>query len=80
MFSLGPVSRLVENIYIEIYSDTVYVIDIKLCLMALLFELYLFIPLSVTLTIFQGRSNVKEFQLKTFCSYPIKLKLCRIVK
>ena len=33
-------------------------LNVKLCLMVLLIELYLFIPLSVPLTIFQGHSNV----------------------
>ena len=49
-------------------------------MMVLHSELYLFITLSVTLTLFQGHSNVKQFVLKILCSYLIKLKLCRIVK
>ena len=47
--------------------------------MILLIELYLFISLSVTLTIFQGHSNVKEFPLEILCCYLVKLKLCMIV-
>ena len=43
-------------------------------------ELYTFIPISVTLIVFQGHSSVKQFQLIILCSYPIKLKLCGIVK
>ena len=54
----SQVCGLVENLNISIYSDTVNVINVKLCMMALLIELYLFIPLSLTLTIFQGHSNV----------------------
>ena len=41
------------------------------------FELYLFVTLSVILTLFQGHSSVKQFELKVLC-YLIKLKLCRI--
>ena len=33
---------------------------------------------SVTMTIFQGRSSVKQFQLKVLCACPIKLELCVI--
>ena len=47
-------------------------LNVKLCLMVLLIELYLFIPLSVTLTIFQGHKSVKQFQLKILRSLPIK--------
>ena len=60
MFFFGPVPRLFENVNIGIHSDTINVINVKLCTMVLLTELYLFIPLSVTLTVFQGRSNVEQ--------------------
>ena len=53
-------SGLVESFNIGIYSDTINVKNVKLCMMVLLVELYLFIPLSVTLTIFQGHSNVEQ--------------------
>ena len=43
-----------------IFSVTLNVINVKLCLMILLTELYLFC-LPVTLTIFQGHSSVKQF-------------------
>ena len=46
-------------------------------MMVLLIELYLFIPLSVTLTTFQGHSSVKQFYLKILYSL-IKLKLCNV--
>ena len=49
-------------------------------MMVLHIELYLFITLSVTLTLFEGHSNVKQFWLNILHSYPIKLKLCRTVK
>ena len=61
VFFVGPVPRLFENVNIGIYSDTINVINVKLCTMVLLTELYLFIPLSVTLTVFQGRTNVEQF-------------------
>ena len=40
MFFVGQVSGLVENIDIGIYSGTVKVINVKLCMMALLTELF----------------------------------------
>ena len=42
---------LVENFNIGIYSNTINVIVVKLCMLVLLIELYLFIPLSVTVTL-----------------------------
>ena len=63
-----------------IFSDAINVINVKLYVSILLIELYLFIPLSATFTIFQGHSSVKQFELKMSCSYPIILKLKRSVK
>ena len=45
-------SGLVESINTEIFSDFIYVITVKLCLMVLLIELYLLIPLPVTQILF----------------------------
>ena len=45
----------------NICSDTVIVINVKLCMVTLLVELYLFTPLSLTVTIFQGHSKVEQF-------------------
>ena len=56
MFLVDQVSGLVENSHTGIYSDTIYVINVKLCI-----ELYLFIPLSVTLTVFQGQAISNTF-------------------
>ena len=53
--------------------------SVKLCMTIVLIELYPFIPLSGTLIIFQGHSSVTQFQLKILCSYPMKLKLFKIV-
>ena len=61
MFLVGQVSGLVENFNISIVSGTVNVITVKLCMMVLLIDLYLFIPFSVTLTIFKGHSTVEQF-------------------
>ena len=54
-------SGFVENFNIGIYPDTAIEINVKLCMMVLIIELYLFIPLSVTLTIFQSQRNVEQF-------------------
>ena len=61
MFFINQVSGLVKNFNIGIYSYKINVINAKLCMMVLLVELYLFIPLSVTVTFSQGHSNVKHF-------------------
>ena len=60
MFLVSQVFGLVKNFNIRNFSDIINVINAKLCMMVLLIELYLFIPLSVTLAIFQGHSNVKQ--------------------
>ena len=78
MFFFSQISGLVENFWI--YSDAINEINVKVCLMVLLSELYLFIPLSVIFTIFQGYSNVKQVLLRIMCSYPVELKLCGIIK
>ena len=61
MFFVCQVSGLVKTFNIGIYFDTMNVINVKLGMMVLLIELYLFIPLSVTLTIIHGHSNIKQF-------------------
>ena len=61
MFWVDQVSVLVKNFNIGIFSDTINVINVKLCMMVLHTELYLFITLSVTLTLFQGHKDVKQF-------------------
>ena len=40
MFFVSQLSGLVENFNIEIYPDTIIVINVKLCMMVLLIELY----------------------------------------
>ena len=49
-------SGLVKNLNIGTLSDTINIINVKLFMMVLLIKLYLFIPLSVTLTVFQGHT------------------------
>ena len=50
-----------KNFYVSISSDSINVIDVKLCMVVPLTELYPFVPCSVTLSIFQGHSHVKQF-------------------
>ena len=45
-----------------IFSDTTNVINVQLCMMVLLTELYPSMPLSVTLCIFQGHSVSNDFK------------------
>ena len=39
-----------KNFNVAIFLDTMNVMDVNFCMMVLLMELYLFIPLSLTLT------------------------------
>ena len=55
MFLIGQVSGL------GIFLDTINEINVKLCMVVLHIELYLFITLSVNLTLFQGHSGIKQF-------------------
>ena len=73
MFFVGQVFRL------GIYSDTINMVNVKLCMMVQLIELYLFIPLSVTLTVYKGHSNVEQFYLKLLCSCQIKLNFVELL-
>ena len=43
------------------FSNTIAVINVKLFFMVVLSELYPFIPLLVTLIVFEGHSSVKQF-------------------
>ena len=58
IFFIGQMSGHVKNFYIGMYSDT---INVKFCMVVLLIEFYLFILLSVILTIFQGQSTMAQF-------------------
>ena len=69
------VSRRVDNFNIALFLDTINVINVTLCKMALQIEFYLIMSLLVTFTLFLGHSSVKLFQLKIVSSYQMKLKL-----
>ena len=46
---------------VTIFSDTINMINANLCMTVVLTELYLSIPRSVTLIVFQGHDNVEHF-------------------
>ena len=46
MVFVGQVSRLVKNFNIAIFSGTMNLINVKVCMTVLLTELYLFVALS----------------------------------
>ena len=54
----GQMSMSVRNFNVVIFIDAINMINVKLYMMAVLTELYLFIPLSVTLVLFQGHNSV----------------------
>ena len=70
----GRLSSMAQNFDIALFKDTINVITVRLFMMAPLTELCLLIPLSVTLTIPQGHSSVKQFQLKKFMCLPNKVE------
>ena len=74
MISVGLAGQPVDcpvwqKFNVAIFFDTIKVINVKLCMLVLLIELYLFIPLSVALTICQGHRGVQQFLLKNVFSY-----------
>ena len=73
MFLVAQVSGLVENFNIRGFLDIINMIYVKLCMMALLIELYLVIPFSVTLTILQGHrcDRNKNYKLRILDSCPL---------
>ena len=59
-----PASRVSvcgKNFNVAIFSDTMNMTNVKLCMIGMVIELNPFQPLSVTLIVFQGHSSVKEF-------------------
>ena len=54
----GRVSVCGKNFNVEIFSDTMNMINVIFCVMRVLIELYPFIPISVTLIVFQDHSSV----------------------
>ena len=65
---------LLKTLMFVIFSNTVSVINIKLCMMVLLLVLYLFMSFSVTLTIFQAHSSVKTVSTENFILLSGKLE------
>ena len=67
MISVRLAGQLAECLYMAknfkaaIFLDTLDMINVKLCMMVVLFELYPFISLSVTLIVIKVHSSVKEF-------------------
>ena len=57
----GVICPVLKLFNIAVFSDTVNVMNIKLCMIVLYIELYLFITLSMTLKIFQDHSTVHRF-------------------
>ena len=57
----GEVSMSCKDFNVAIFSDTISMINVKHCMIVVLIELQPFVPLSVTLTVFQGHSGVKQF-------------------
>ena len=50
-----------KNFNVAIFSDTINVVNVKLCMMVILIEIYLFILHLVTLIVSQDHSSVKQF-------------------
>ena len=55
-----------ENFNVTVFFDTNNMINVKLCMMVVLIELYPFITLSVTLIAFQGQTSFREFNWKYY--------------
>ena len=63
---LASLSVCGKNFNVVIFSDTVNMINVTLCMMEVFLELYLFTPLSVTLIASQGHSVSGSFNLKFY--------------
>ena len=61
MFLISQVSWLVEKLEPGFFSDTINVIDVKLCMVVLLIGHYLLTPFSGFLSIVQGYSCIRWF-------------------
>ena len=59
MFLVGQVSGLVENFNTGNFPDTINVINVKLCMVVLHVDLYLFMTLSA-MSLFQGHRRAKQ--------------------
>ena len=66
MFLVEQVSWLVKDCNIGIFSDTINVINVKVCMMILLTELFLLIPFLLTLALFQGKKKSNSCTWKSY--------------
>ena len=57
---VGRLSICGKNLTLQ-FLRTMNIMNIKLCMVVILIELYPFVPLLVTLIVFQGHSSVKQF-------------------
>ena len=77
MSSVSPAGRMSafgKNFNIVIFSNTINMITVKVCMMVVLIELYLLIPHSVTLVVFQVTAVSKSSPEYFFvCISPITL-------
>ena len=67
MISVRPAGRASvcgKKINIAIFLDTINMMNVKLCTMVVLIELYLFSTLLVKLTALEDQSSIKQFELK----------------
>ena len=80
MFLVGQVSGLVKNFNIGIFSDITNVINVKLCMMYCLLSFTCLLHFRWLWHYFKITAVSESFNRNFFCSHPIKLKLCRIVK
>ena len=64
MIRLEPVDRgdvlRGKNFNVAIFLDTIKVMNVKLCMVALLIETYLVISLLVTLIVYQDHNSIKQ--------------------
>ena len=57
----GRLSICGKTFNVVLFLDTINMMNVKLCMMLVLIELYPVIPLSMTLIVFQGHRSVKQF-------------------
>ena len=84
--SVRPCQKtLTLRFFLIFFWCTFNVVGVKLCMMKIVSEFYAFVPLSMTLTLFEGHSGIDILKLKVFCcfficSHPITLKMYMLLK
>ena len=68
-----------KNFDVAIFSDTISMISVQLCMTVLLIELYPFIPLSMTLTIFKVTAVSNSFDSKLYVFIQLTLNLVALL-